>query len=146
MFIIIYPYRCLLFCVFIFTFFFLLFSPRDKFYNLECLIRFHYNLLVTSRNTIKNNPESITEKKSVTFIITELNALIFSWYKVSFSPSLSTCFLLSFWPGCSLFSHHILMKILSMNYYNYFGTKKYVNNISYRKLSLNSEAPTRAVL
>ena len=32
------------FFVFIFTFFFILFSPRHAFYNLQCLIRFDYNL------------------------------------------------------------------------------------------------------
>ena len=34
------------FCVLIFTFFVLLVSPRDAFYNLQCLIRFQYNLPV----------------------------------------------------------------------------------------------------
>ena len=31
------------------------------------------------------------------------------------------------------------MNILSMNYYNYFVTKKSLNNISYRKFLLNSK-------
>ena len=34
------------FCVLIFTMFFWLFLPRDTFYNLQYLIRFHYNLPV----------------------------------------------------------------------------------------------------
>ena len=31
------------------------------------------------------------------------------------------------------FSYHIFMNILSINYYNYFVTKKSLNNISYGK-------------
>ena len=37
------------FCVFIFTFSFLLFSPRNTFYNLQCFISFHCKLPVTLR-------------------------------------------------------------------------------------------------
>ena len=37
------------FCVFIFSFFSLHSSPRDTFYNLQCLIRFHCSLPVISR-------------------------------------------------------------------------------------------------
>ena len=41
-------------CLFIFTFFFMLFSPRDAFYNLQCLFRFHYNLkYYGDKNTLK---------------------------------------------------------------------------------------------
>ena len=37
------------FCIFIFTFFFILFLPRDTFFNLQCSIRFHYNLPIILR-------------------------------------------------------------------------------------------------
>ena len=36
-----------------------------------------------------------------------------------------------------MLSHQILMNILSMNFYNYFVTKKSLNNILCRKFSLN---------
>ena len=36
-----------------------------------------------------------------------------------------------------MLSHHILMNILSMNFYNYFVTKRSLNNTPYRKFSLN---------
>ena len=48
----IHPYLFLLFshlCSCFHLFFFLPFSPRDTFYNLQCLIRFHYNLPVISQ-------------------------------------------------------------------------------------------------
>ena len=36
-----------------------------------------------------------------------------------------------------MLSRHILMNILSMNFHNYFVTKNSLNNILYRKFSLN---------
>ena len=35
-----------------------------------------------------------------------------------------------------MLSHHILMNILNMNFYNYFVTKRSLNNTPYRKFSL----------
>ena len=62
------------------------------------------------------------------------NTLIFLWYKVFFflPPYQFTFFLVfdqatdqkGFFSSCS----HILMNILSMNYYNYFVTKRSLNN------------------
>ena len=56
----------------------------------------------------------------------------------SFPPPLST-FFLDFAQAADqeFFSYHILMNILSTNYYNYFVIKKSINNILYGKLSLN---------
>ena len=51
------------FCVFIFTFFFMLFSPRDIFYNLQCLIQFHYNLCVTFQRSKKVLHSPLQKKK-----------------------------------------------------------------------------------
>ena len=36
-----------------------------------------------------------------------------------------------------MLSHHILMNILCMNFYNYFVTKRTLNNAPYRKFLLN---------
>ena len=40
-----------------------------------------------------------------------------------------------------MLSHHILMNILSMNFHDYFVTKRSRNNAPYRKFSLNCNIP-----
>ena len=95
---------------------------------------FHIISLQTARNIteIRNTSQSTSKKKSI-------NALIFSWYKVwVFSLFLSTFFLVlgQTTNQNSFFSYHILTNILSVNY-NCFVIKKSLNNIPFRKLSLN---------
>ena len=100
------------FCVFIFTFFFILFSPQDRFYNLPCLIRFHYNLPV------------IGDKK---YFIAQYVALIIT------NPIL---FLIRIQIKKSFLSS-FLMNIPSINFYNYLVIKRSLNNTPYRKFSLH---------
>ena len=115
------------FCVFIFTFSFLLFCPRNT-RNLQCFTQFHCKLPITLQSW--KILHSLRRKK-------KCYALIFLWCKV-FPLSFSIYFLFSFCSDCrskQFFSYHILTNILSTNYHNCFVTK----NIPYRKLSFNSK-------
>ena len=114
-------FTILQFCIFIFTFFFMLFSLGDTFYNLQCLIRFHYNLLVTLRRyRILHSPWR-KRKCSVNYNQTKCSNIFVErvWF---FLPSVSTYFQAT--DQNRRFSSHIVMDILSMTYYNYFVTKR----------------------
>ena len=124
------------FYVFILTFFFLLFLPRDTFYNLQCLVRFHYNLpVILGRQEIFHSP---IPKEKCCVNCNRSNVLIFSWNKVwVFPSSLSNYFLFSFWSNNIFLAHARTSHFNSMNFYNYFVTKRSLNKAPYRKFSLN---------
>ena len=112
------------FYVFILTFFFRLFLPRDTFYNLQCLVRFHYNLpVILGRQEIFHSP--IPKEKCC------VN------YNRVFPSSLSNYFLFSFWSNNIFLAHARTSHFNSMNFYNYFVTKRSLNKAPYRKFSLN---------
>ena len=57
------------------------------------------------------------------------NIIIFSTKYEFFLPLYQLTFFLAFGQTKKIFSYHILMNILRMNYYKYFVTKKCLNNI-----------------
>ena len=124
------------FYVFILTFFFLLFLPRATFYNLQCLVRFHYNMpVILGRQEILH---SRIPKEKCCVNYNRPNVLIFSWNKVwVFPSSLSNYFLFSFWSNNIFLAHARTSHFNSMNFYNNFVTKRSLNKAPYRKFSLN---------
>ena len=127
------PYLSIIFSffVFIFTFLLILFLPR----NILQFTMFDFILLQHPHNTMQIKILHSPQQKKICCVdYNQPNTLIFLWYKVFFflPPYQFTFFLVfdqatdqkGFFSSCS----HILMNILSMNYYNYFVTKRSLNN------------------
>ena len=135
----IYPYLTLLISHFV-----VLFSPslslsscheeHSTIYNV-----FYDQPVIFGRKEILLSP---LPKKKVRVNYNQTNALILSWNKVWVFFFLLVKFLsFSFWSASC--SRHILMNIFNMNFYNYFETKRSLNNTPYRKFSLNCKPDSK---
>ena len=123
------PYICLYFFLILYFYFHLFFS-------FSSLVPFHYNLpVILRRKEILHSP---LPKKKFCVNYNQPDSLILSWNKVwVFPSSLSNYFLFSFWSNNIFLAHARTSHFNSMNFYNYFVTKRSLNKAPYRKFSLN---------
>ena len=105
-------------------------------YNLQCLIQFHYNLpIILWRYEKLHRP---LPKKKVHANYNQPNALISLSKKDEFFLSLYQIILFLVFDHAHAVTSHF-NEFLSMNFYNYFVTKRSLDNTPYRKFSLNSK-------
>ena len=86
---------------------------------------------------IKITSQSTTQEKVLHYQTKCLNIIILGIQYEFFLPPYQVTFFFVFGQDKdqkSFFSYYILVNILSTNYYGYFMTKKYLNNISYTNL------------
>ena len=89
---------------------------------------------------IKITSQSTTQEKMLHYQTKCLNIIIFGTQYEFFLPPYQVTFFFVFGQDKdqkSFFSYYILVNILSTNYYGYFVTKKYLNNISYTVIITN---------